>query len=371
MSLSLTVRVNAEDRTADVEPRTHLADFVREELLLTGTHLGCEHGVCGACTVMLDGQPVRSCLTLAATCAGADVRTIEGFDDDPLMAALRRAFSQHHALQCGYCTPGMLVTAYDIARRLPGAAEARIRAELAGNLCRCTGYAGIVAAIAEVAAAGIPADLQPTPRAAVPIVRTSIAPPIPIQAEPSRAWAIPDLSDATMLSRDLTLPMPADAVWRLLRSVETVAACVPGTSLTQLNGDEAAGSLTVAIGPMRAVFRGRARVTYDETALSGRLTGVAEDSATRSAAHGAMTFHVSSLAAGCAVHADIRYRLSGPLAQFGRPAIVADVVDGMLARFSANLLAAAAGQSADATPLGGLRLAITLLVRALRRALRL
>ncbi len=145
--------VNGKPVVTRVAPRTHLADLLREELRLTGTNLGCEHGVCGACTLEVDGAPARSCLTLAITCEGAKVRTIEGFDDDPVMAALREAFSEHHALQCGYCTPGMLVTARDIVIRLPQADEARIREELAGNLCRCTGYVGIVRAIASVIAA--------------------------------------------------------------------------------------------------------------------------------------------------------------------------------------------------------------------------
>jgi carbon-monoxide dehydrogenase small subunit len=119
-------------------------------LRLTGTNLGCEHGVCGACTLMIDGAPARSCITFAVACEGADVRTIEGFDEDPLMDALREAFSAEHALQCGYCTPGMLMSARDIVTRLPAADEARVREELAGNLCRCTGYVGIVRAILSV-----------------------------------------------------------------------------------------------------------------------------------------------------------------------------------------------------------------------------
>ena len=127
---------------------------MRESLNLTGTHLGCEHGVCGACTMIVDGRPVRSCLSYAVACAGSDVRTVESFDDDPVMSLLRDAFSRHHALQCGYCTPGMLATAYDIVTRLPDADEARIREELSGNLCRCTGYVGIVAAIRDVLASG-------------------------------------------------------------------------------------------------------------------------------------------------------------------------------------------------------------------------
>ena len=150
---NIALTVNGRKVEAAVEPRTHLADFLRESQGLTGTNLGCEHGVCGACTIEIDGAPARSCIAFAAACDGANVRTIEAFDDDPAMAELRAAFTAEHALQCGYCTPGMLVTARDIVTRLPEADEARIRKELSGNLCRCTGYVGIVRAIQRVLAA--------------------------------------------------------------------------------------------------------------------------------------------------------------------------------------------------------------------------
>ena len=149
----IALRLNGKAIEALAEPRTHLADFLRESQGLSGTNLGCEHGVCGACTLEIDGAPARSCITFAVACDGAEVRTIEGFADDPVMAELRAAFTAEHALQCGYCTPGMLVTARDIVMRLPHADEARIRKELSGNLCRCTGYMGIVRAIQRVLAA--------------------------------------------------------------------------------------------------------------------------------------------------------------------------------------------------------------------------
>src|ERR687896_124285 len=152
MKRTITLEVNGKPARVQVEPRTQLAELLRDHLLLTGTHLGCEHGVCGACTVEIDGAPARSCIAYAVACDGAEVRTIEGFDDDALMAELREAFSAEHALQCGYCTPGMLVSARDIVLRLPDADEARIRKELSGNLCRCTGYVGIVRAIQRVLA---------------------------------------------------------------------------------------------------------------------------------------------------------------------------------------------------------------------------
>jgi len=148
--ISVSITVNGRPVTATVEPRTTLADFIRTEARHTGTHLGCEHGVCGACTVLLNDAPVRACIAFACAVQSAEVTTIEGLDDDPVAVQLRAAFKSHHALQCGYCTPGMLVTARDIVTRLPQADEARVRLELAGNLCRCTGYAGIVRAILAV-----------------------------------------------------------------------------------------------------------------------------------------------------------------------------------------------------------------------------
>lgn len=156
----LSFTVNGEAVTADVPARTTLADFLREHRRLTGLNLGCEHGVCGACTVLLDDRPVRACIVFAVTCEGREVRTIEGFEDDARMERLRGEFTAEHALQCGYCTPGMLLTAYDVVRRLPGADEARIRKEMSGNICRCTGYKGIVAAVGNAAAAEASAEQE-------------------------------------------------------------------------------------------------------------------------------------------------------------------------------------------------------------------
>ena len=149
----IALTVNGKPVDADVAPRTHLADFLREQLLLTGTHIGCEHGICGACTVEIDGEIARSCITYAVACDGADVRTIEGFDDDAADgAACARPSREAHALQCGYCTPGMLIAARDLVRRKRGLSRAEIRTEMSGNLCRCTGYMGIVDAIERVMA---------------------------------------------------------------------------------------------------------------------------------------------------------------------------------------------------------------------------
>ncbi len=144
---SISLKVNGAPVRAEVDDRTSLADFLRDQLNLNGTHLGCEHGVCGACTVLVDEEPVRACITLAAASAGKSVRTIEGFEADPTMAVIRECFSKAHGLQCGFCTPGMVITARDMLQRGCCGSAAQIRTELAGNLCRCTGYGGIVKSI--------------------------------------------------------------------------------------------------------------------------------------------------------------------------------------------------------------------------------
>lgn len=144
--LAITLNVNGIDHEIRVEPRKTLSDALRGDCGLTGTNVGCEHGVCGACTVLLDGAPVRACITLAAACSGAAVTTVEGLSG-PLVDRLRAAFSAAHALQCGYCTPGMLISAVDLLQRRPDASEDEIRRDMGGNLCRCTGYVGLVQAI--------------------------------------------------------------------------------------------------------------------------------------------------------------------------------------------------------------------------------
>jgi len=150
----VNLSVNGEDTTLAVRPGTHLADFLRGELGLSATHLGCEHGVCGACTVFLDGATVRSCLVLAVQAAGGFVETIEGLTEaaDPVLAALQDAFCARNALQCGFCTPGMLATAVELLRTEPDPSRETIRERISGNYCRCTGYHAIVDAIRDAAA---------------------------------------------------------------------------------------------------------------------------------------------------------------------------------------------------------------------------
>ena len=152
MKMDIAVTVNGQRFRESVEPRLLLSDFLRDTLGLTGTHVGCEHGVCGACTVIVNGDSIRSCLTLAVRVNNADITTVEGLGTPEQLNHLQAQFREHHGLQCGFCTPGMLMTGMDLLKKYPLASDEEIREGLSGNLCRCTGYQNIVAAIRAAAA---------------------------------------------------------------------------------------------------------------------------------------------------------------------------------------------------------------------------
>ena len=151
---TISVIVNGQKFDRTVEVRVTLADFLREELDLTGTHLGCEHGVCGACTILFDGQALRSCLMLAVQANGAEITTVEGLSSDGQLNSLQSAFRENHALQCGFCTPGMLITATAFLKDNPHPTEEQAREAISGNICRCTGYVSIVNAVIQAGRSG-------------------------------------------------------------------------------------------------------------------------------------------------------------------------------------------------------------------------
>jgi len=152
VKMDIVVTVNGQKYAASVEPRLLLSDFIRDTIGLTGTHVGCEHGVCGACTILVNGDSVRSCLTLAVRADGADIVTVEGLGTPAELNTIQNQFREKHGLQCGFCTPGMLMTAMDLLKKYPLSSDDEIREGLSGNLCRCTGYQNIVAAIRAAAA---------------------------------------------------------------------------------------------------------------------------------------------------------------------------------------------------------------------------
>jgi len=361
---TVAVDINGITVRRDVPARMHLGDYVREEARQTGTHLGCEHGVCGACTVLVDGQPVRSCITFAVACDGHRVTTVEGYDADPVMALLRPAFTRHHALQCGYCTPGMLTTARDIVLRLPDADEARVRLELSGNLCRCTGYMGIVAAIRDVldqcrgnahpaitalreaAAAGSACASAAMRKAFVPFeagdTGAVAAAPAREAAPAGAAAAAAPEADArdggTRIRGGFDVPYDADAVWHFMADLPAVAGCLPGAELTEHNGERVKGRVAIKFGPMSASFNGAARLERNEAERSAVLRGAGQDTLSNSRATGDVSFRVLAGAAGGArVEVDLLYSLQGPLAQFSRSGLVKDFVGRLIAEFGKNV----------------------------------
>ncbi|MCJ2081350.1 xanthine dehydrogenase family Fe-S subunit [Methylobacterium sp. J-090] len=386
----LALTVNGRAVTLRAEPRMHLADVLREELDLTGTHLGCEHGICGACTVLLDGEPARACLTFSGACAGADITTVEGLDDDPIAGELRAAFNREHALQCGYCTPGMLVAARDLVLRLPDADERRIRAGLSGNLCRCTGYVGIVRAVRSVIAERRARGIAPTTgdrRGLGPVgarlgtpsgpaaeaARTPLRPVAQAEAAPQIADLDADFVPAHRFDQAFTVAHPPDTVFAVFGDVEAVAACLPGAVLTGRPSPEVVeGALQVRIGPIAARFRGRARMFRDEAARSGRILGAGSDAGGRSATQGEIRYRVGPGEAPGTARIDLAvgYTLKGPLAQFGRPGLVRDLAGRLGAAFAANLEARLSGAPAPpAAGLNPLRWLLAALTAPLRRRL--
>jgi len=352
---AISLTVNGRAVAAEVEPRTHLADFLRDHLRLTGTHLGCEHGVCGACTVLISGAPARSCITYAVACDGLEIRTIEGFEEDVLMAELREAFSREHALQCGFCTPGMLISARDIVRRLPRADERRIRTELSGNLCRCTGYVGIVQAVTSVAArqteAVVGAPMAPFKSAArstavapAPPAPTRIQAAAPTAAEPAReGW--------TRIDESFVIAAPPATVWRALADFPKVAACLPGAELTEHDERSVKGRLRVKLGPMAASFSGSATIQRNDATMTGVAKGAGTDSDSRSRTRGDLTYSLTPEASGqqTRIAVTVQYDLQGPLAQFSRSNLARDFAARVVAEFATNLNRALGAGDAHAT----------------------
>ncbi len=383
---AITLAVNGQTVSAVVEPRQHLADFLRESLGLTGTHLGCEQGVCGACTVMIDGRPSRSCITYAIACDGADVRTIEGFDDDALMGELRCSFSSHHGLQCGFCTPGMLITARDVVQRLGDVDDKIVREELSGNLCRCTGYVGIVAAVRDVAQGKQP-QRDPVPEA-------SAASTVPVMAAPAAVLVTPASTPGTIAAKPAT-PAPgpspprsanaaawttleqqvdidADpaAVWNALRDVRRVAACLPGATIDHVEGTALSGHMTIRFGPIKTRFHGDGIISLDDAGRSGSISGAGRETG-GSQAMGEANYRVlrGATAGTTRLHVVLRYQLTGALAQFSRGALVQDFVRRMTEIFAANLAAALNDRAVPARTSTDLNL-VTMVAGVLWRRLR-
>jgi carbon-monoxide dehydrogenase small subunit len=369
----ISLTVNGSLLSAEVQPRTHLADLLREMHNLTGTHIGCEHGVCGACTLIVDGAPVRSCITFAAACENAQVTTIEGLDEDQIARELRTAFTVHHALQCGYCTPGMIVSARDVVLRMDAPTERDIRVAMSGNLCRCTGYVGIVRAIQSVISdrrargvAAVPGGdrdrLGPAGSgnagetlALVATASAGVRTPRAVAAGPSTRVET-DWKPQVEFRQSFAIAHPVDQVWAFFGRVEDVATCLPGASLDGGEKDGVVnGKMKVKVGPISAEFSGVAQISRDEAAHRGVIIGSGRDTRSNSATRGLITYSVKpdEGGAGSRVDVDVGYTLTGILAQFGRSGLVQDIASRLTAAFAQNLEArfSARGNAAAAPPL--------------------
>lgn len=348
MNDTICITVNGEELTATVPPRTQLAEVLRDHFHLTGTHLGCEQGVCGACTVMMDGRPVRSCITYAGHCDGSVIQTIEG-GDDPLGKKLTEAFSRHHALQCGFCTPGMLATSRDILTRFPKPDEKLVRHELSGNICRCTGYQGIVAAILDVASqSDTPAETicNDTPQVAF----TPFEPVETPTTEPATATAgaVTQDKDWTVITRSFDLAHPVNDVWILFSDVSRVASCVPGASISDVSEDAFTGTVEVSFGPIKARFAGKGTYANNSQSRSGLLTGSGADRNGQSKVKGELHYDiVGKSETATTVNVEFRFNIQGTLAQFNRPELVTGFVDFLLQKFVANCNTVLSGGTAS------------------------
>jgi aerobic carbon-monoxide dehydrogenase small subunit len=354
------LRINGVQVEGKAEPRVHLADFLREQRYLTGTHIGCEHGVCGACTVLIDGAPARSCITYAVACEGAEITTIEGLRNDPIMADLRDAFSSHHALQCGYCTPGMLISCRDIIMRLPKADEARIRLELSGNLCRCTGYVGIVAAIKQVLtkhqfsdnrAIARRKELGPlgarAPAAPAPRARTRLSPATQVvpKLRGVEQWQTIETT-GTELIESFQVPYSRDRVWQLFDDLDRVVQCMPGARLSKQPSDgRAEGEMKVKLGPIVSTFVGALDIERDDTQFTGLIRGAGRDLQSGSGVRAIISYQVQELdKASSQVLVSVKFMLTGALAHFGRLGLVKDVANHLTRIFADNLASTLSGR---------------------------
>ena len=393
-TVTTRLTVNGTPAELTLPARVTLADALRDRLGLTGTHVGCEHGVCGMCTVLFDGAAVRSCLMLACQADGADITTVEGLGTPTELHPLQESFGRHHALQCGFCTPGFLLSAYDLLKHDPQVQAEDLPAELSGVICRCTGYRNIVAAVAAVADHYRPAD-DGAPRLPPPLNRMPASLPGPGVASPSSRTVAADLSpvpsdqgpghaaagqhprpDRVAAGRPdgSRGPDPGssqcrrNAVTRILADIHLLARCLPGAELTaELGDDWYKGRARVTLGPVRLSFTGLAHVAERDERRIRVLAQGGDPASGQAQADITLTVtdrgpHATALAATA------RLYLTGRIASFGC-SLSGDVAAQMFGEFAAAIERAATRQAPAAARPGALRVIAAVLARRLRALL--
>jgi xanthine dehydrogenase YagT iron-sulfur-binding subunit len=383
--IEVRLTVNGAPAVLAVAARVTLADALRDHLGLTGTHLGCEHGVCGMCTVLVDGEAARACLLLAPQADGAEITTVEGLGSPEALHPLQESFGRHHALQCGFCTPGFLMSSYDLLTSNPGVSEEDLPAELSGVICRCTGYRNILAAVREVRASypdGPPAPGNSTRRALVG--RAAGAHQAPAQpgadeAPPGEApgrpaeIVLPDGDPSVAVQVSTEISVAADQVWQVLDDAHRLARCLPGAELTEdLGGGRYAGRARVSAGPVKLAFRGVAHIVERDRDRQ-RMRVLAQGQDTGGAqTHAEIVLRTEPTAAGTTLRADARVYLTGRIAQFGR-SLAGDVSRRLFAQFADAVAEAAASGRAPRGPVAApsaIRLLLSSLTDRIRRAFR-
>jgi carbon-monoxide dehydrogenase small subunit len=329
--------VNGAGVSIDVPPRMTLADALRRRLGLTGTHVGCEHGVCGACTVLIDGAAARSCLVFCVQVQGAEVLTVESLGRADDLHPLQAAFRRHHGLQCGFCTPGFLMTSYELLKDGPPPDGELVPDELSGVLCRCTGYQGVVQAVQDVAREH-PEGLPPPGNLGRPLIVTggpaaaesTEAPPedeTDGRVHPSEFDLSPPQGEPNAVVEVETAIEPtADEAWELLSDFPRVSRCIPGVELTgEFPDDMYTAQAQLQVGPMRFRFKGAAQVLErNEEARTLRAVAAGRDP-TGDSVRADLTLRADAREDGGAlIVASARLFLAGRAAQFGRT-VVGDV----------------------------------------------
>ncbi|MDQ1671112.1 MAG: xanthine dehydrogenase YagT iron-sulfur-binding subunit [Actinomycetota bacterium] len=354
-TVDVRMTVNGNPITMALPARVTLSDALRDHLGLTGTHVGCEHGICGMCTVLVDGDAARACLLFAIQLDGADIVTVEGLGRQDDLHPLQESFGRHHGLQCGFCTPGFLMSSYDLLTHQPDVDRADLPAELSGVLCRCTGYRNIVDAVADVAEAhrdGIPAPGNCGHRTMVgrtPAVGSGTGAgttdvEAEVEAEPGghpEEITLPSGEPTIRIDVTSELGSSPDEVARVFSDVRLLARCLPGAELTDDLGDSwYRGRARIALGPVRLSFNGIAHILEQSAEriavdAQGRDTG-------GGGAQARIVMSAERSAAGTALHAQADVFLTGRIASFGR-SLAGDVSRRMFEDFARAVDRAAAG----------------------------
>ncbi|MGC5615391.1 xanthine dehydrogenase family Fe-S subunit [Georgenia sp. Z1491] len=351
-TVRVSFTVNGRPATVDVAPRVTLSDALRDHLGLTGTHIGCEHGVCGMCTVIVDGDAARACLLLACQLEGAEIMTVEGLGRPDDLHPLQESFGRHHGLQCGFCTPGQLMSAYDLLDHEPGVSREELPEKMSGVLCRCTGYRNIMDAVAEVSEDhpdGVPAPHNCATAALLP--RDSVGGRASAagqdEAEVDQGVAeirMPATEPTVAIEVDDEVAATPEQIWAVMADTERLARCLPGAELVSDFGDDRyKGRIRVALGPVKLAFVGDIHVV-ERDGTDRRIVALAQaEDAGGGSVQARVLLTVAPHGDGAVIHAEADLHMTGRIAQFGR-SLAGDVSREMFGQFTRAMDATARGE---------------------------